>query len=1163
MNALVRSISLEDKYASKSGSVYITGIQAIVRIALERAWLDRASGLKTGGFISGYRGSPLGGLDTELARNDDLLKQTDVHFQPGVNEELGATAVMGSQKFDLQGAGSPYDGVFGIWYGKAPGVDRAADALRQANASGTHRNGGVLALAGDDLLAKSSILAQQSEHFFAHAEIPVFNPADIQDVLDYGLHALELSRYSGLWSGMICLADTMDASAIISVDPNRHVFRKPRMDDPRAIAEQNRSLHLRGRLETEKLIRNVRLPAVGPYVRANGLDGVQFGSKQPRVGFVATGKAYRDLRQALALLGIDEERAKDIGIAIYKVAVSWPLETTGIGEFARTVDKLMVVEHKRALMEPQIKEAFYHWAADKRPQIWGKKAPNGAAFLPDTLELSAEKLVPALLEFLPQECITIQMRQVAKTMIGRKDWARSNIEAAQRAPYFCSGCPHSRSTQVPEGARSFPGIGCHAMSETAGFSTDGQIAMGGEGVLWVGQAAFSNDKHVFANMGDGTYYHSGILAIRQAITAKVPITYKILYNDAVAMTGGQPLDGQLTVAKITRQLEAEGVKRIVVVSENPEQYEGSNELAIGTPVKHRDDLMAVQRDLAGYQGVSALIYDQTCATEKRRRRKRGTYENPGKRLFINERICEDCGDCSVQSNCMSIEPLETDFGRKRKINQSSCNMDFSCVKGFCPSFMWVEGDALRKADGNGVDVDRLLAGVSDAQPAALTGTYNVMIAGIGGMGVTTASAVLAVAAHIEGKNASTLDMTGLAQKGGPVTSHLRFAQKGQAIEGPRVPTASLDLLIASDMLVACNAESLSHTGASRTGVVANSRVAPTAEFVMRQTISYDEKRMHETLQAAAHKVAFADAAGIAEALLGDTIFTNMILIGMASQSGQLPLSIEAIENAVQLNGVAVEANLKAFRAGRILAFDRTLLSELLPTDVKATKMSLPQRVSFLESELTAYQDVAHTAEYSRLVDRVIKAEGQHGHASARLSRTIAENLFKVMAYKDEYEVARLYSDPTFKNKLQEQFTDTSKIKVMLAPPLFSRTDAKTGRPQKRAFGPWVFGMFAVLGKMKKLRGTVFDPFGYTHERKSERALIQQYRDDIELILSRIDNAPYGLLVELARIPESIKGYGPLKKDSMEKAAAKRSVLLDQLKRSAENNDDLPFLEAAE
>ncbi len=1162
MNALVRSISLEDKYVSRSGSVYITGIQALVRIALERSWLDRAAGLKTGGFISGYRGSPLGGFDTELARNETLLKQTDIHFQPGVNEELGATAVMGSQKFDLQGASSPFDGVFGLWYGKAPGVDRAADALRQANASGTHRHGGVLALAGDDLLAKSSILAQQSEHFFAHAEIPVFNPADIQDVLDYGLHALELSRYSGLWSGMICLADTMDASAIINVDRDRFYVRKPRMEDPRAIAEQNRSLHLRGRLETEKLVRNVRIPAVGAYVRANGLDGVRFGSRQARIGFVATGKAYRDLRQALALLGIDEEKARKMGIAIYKVAVSWPLEVTGIGEFAASVDKLMVVEHKRALMEPQIKEALYHWPAEKRPQIWGKKTPDGADFLPQTLELGSEELVPALLAFLPKENVTRDMREVAKKMARRKDWARANIETAQRAPYFCSGCPHSRSTQVPEGARSFPGIGCHAMSETAGFSTDGQIAMGSEGVLWVGQAAFSKDRHVFANMGDGTYYHSGILAIRQAISAGVPITYKILYNDAVAMTGGQPLDNELTVSKISRQLDAEGVRRIVVVSEKPEQYDRGSDLAPGTAVKHRDDLMAVQTDLAGYGGVSAIIYDQTCATEKRRRRKRGTYESAGKRLFINDRVCEDCGDCSVQSNCMSIEPLETDFGRKRKINQSSCNTDFSCVKGFCPSFVWVEEDALQKADGNGIDIDRLLADVPMAKPADLAGTHNVMIAGIGGMGVTTASAVLAVAAHIDRKNASTLDMTGLAQKGGPVTSHLRFSEKSQSIEGPRIPTAGLDLLIASDMLVACNAESLSHTDAERTHIVGNSRIAPTAEFVMRQTLSYDEKQMASTLEAAAAQVSFADAAGIAEALLGDAIFTNMILIGMASQNGSLPLSVEAIENAIELNGVAVNANLKAFRAGRILAFDRKRLAGLLQPPSRMRNASLEESAEFFEAELAAYQDASYAADYSDLIDRVKEADRKNGHASGRLSRTVAENLFKVMAYKDEYEVARLYCDPAFKEKLQKQFKESSRIKIMLAPPLLSRTDTKTGRPKKRAFGAWVFGLFALLSKMKRLRGTALDPFGYTEERKSERALIKQYREDVLLILSRLGDAPYGLLVELARIPDGIKGYGPIKKDNMEKAAARRQMLLDQLNKSVEI-DEIPFLDAAE
>ncbi|WP_346432248.1 indolepyruvate ferredoxin oxidoreductase family protein [Breoghania sp. L-A4] len=734
MNAFVKTVTLEDKYLAQKGRVYMSGIQALVRLGLDRARLDRAAGLNTAGFISGYRGSPLAGYDTELLRAKKHLAAANLVFQPGVNEELGATAVWGTQKINLQGQGSDYDGVFGIWYGKAPGVDRAGDVLKQANMSGTDPNGGVLALAGDDHLAKSSLIAAQSEFFFLHAEMPVFNPADIQDVLDYGLHGLALSRYCGLWSAMICLADTMDASGIVDVDDARLSFRTPSGFEGIDIGARDRQFLLAGRLESERLLRDARVPAAQAYVRANALDGNRFGAEFPRIGIVATGKAYRDLRQALALMGIDEARARAMGLAIYKVAVSWPLEPTGISRFARGIDRLLVVEHKRAFLEPQIKELFYNWPSDRRPPVWGKRTPEGESFLSDVLELGAAEIVASLLSFLPQDMVTDEMRAVADTMSRQAQWAASHTTSTVRTPYFCSGCPHSTSTKAPEGARVLPGIGCHVMTEISGRSTDGQIAMGGEGVLWIGQAPFSRDKHVFANLGDGTYFHSGILAIRQAVAAKAPITYKILFNDAVAMTGGQAHDGPLDVPTLTRQLAAEGVQRIVVLSERPHLYEGRTDLAPGVPVHDRDELMNIQNELATFPGVSAIVYDQTCAAEKRRRRKKGLYEDPDMRVFINDRVCEGCGDCSVQSSCLSVEPLETDFGQKRRINQSSCNKDFSCVKGFCPSFVEVHGAQLRKAEGLGVNLDALVAHLPEVTIAGLDQPVNMLLAGIGGMG---------------------------------------------------------------------------------------------------------------------------------------------------------------------------------------------------------------------------------------------------------------------------------------------------------------------------------------------------------------------------------------------------------------------------------------------
>ncbi|GAA0773085.1 indolepyruvate ferredoxin oxidoreductase family protein [Roseibium denhamense] len=1173
MNVHVPTVTLDDKYVSTQGRVYLTGIQALVRLVLDRARLDRAAGLKTGGFVSGYRGSPLAGYDTELMRAHRHLKGYDLVFKPGVNEELGATAVWGSQKLRGEGGvgrATDYDGVFGVWYGKAPGVDRAGDALRQANASGTDRNGGVLALAGDDHLAKSSILPAQSEFFFEHAEIPVLNPADIQDVLDFGLHGLEMSRFSSLWTALICVADTMDASATINISPDRLRLIRPLEGDPRKDYHQNRDLLLGNRLETERLVRDLRIPAALNYVRTNGLDRVAFGTRgQVKLGIVASGKAYRDLLQALDLMGLDEDTAKALGLAVYKVAMTWPLEPLGLRDFARGAERLLVLEHKRAFMEPQIKSISYHWPDMSRPEIWGKQRPDGSHFLSDVLELSVAEIIEGLMNWLPREAVTEEMRAVAARMTKQAMWAQGHAERAARIPYFCSGCPHSTSTKTPEGSRSMPGIGCHAMTEMAGRSTEGQIQMGGEGVLWVGQQPFSGDSHVFANVGDGTYFHSGILAIRQALASKVPITYKILYNDAVAMTGGQEHDGQLSVPQISRQLEAEGVERIAIVSENPDQYGSWAQIAPTAKVYHRDELMNVQKDLQLFNGVSVIVYDQTCAAEKRRRRKRGLYPDPDKRLFINDRVCEGCGDCSVQSNCLSVEPLKTPFGEKRVINQSSCNKDFSCIKGFCPSFVEIEGADLKKPKKADVDIDALVENLPQPVLASLERTHNTLIAGIGGMGVTTISAVLAMAAHIDNKQASTLDMTGLAQKGGPVTSHVRFAASDRAIEGPRVPAASLDLLIASDMVVATNADQLALAHRGHTVSVANTKVAPTAEFVLKQTLSFDESRMDTALRDASGTYLAMDAADIAEKLLGDAIYANMLLVGMAYQSGALPISDEAIETALELNGAAVANNIKAFRAGRVLAATPEVLLGALPSAQKPPEFTLDEKIAFNAEELIKYQDLAYAERYRSLVASVKAADEVHGPGTYRLTRTVADLLYKVMAYKDEYEVARLYSDPAFKEKVAQRFENPRKLKIHLAPPLLAqRVDAKTGRPQKIAFGPWIFSAFKILAGLKSFRGKWYDPFGRTAERKAERALITQYENDIAEIIKRLPQSKYGLLVELARIPELVKGFGPVKEANMKVASGKREVLLQQLDQRTDGGNDgdeagKVFLQAAE
>ncbi|MEM9222061.1 MAG: indolepyruvate ferredoxin oxidoreductase family protein [Pseudomonadota bacterium] len=1142
---MTREISLSDKYELDRGRVYLTGIQALVRLAIEQRRRDGAAGLSTAGFFSGYRGSPLGGLDQELTRNRDRLDPLEIRFIPGVNEELGATAVWGTQKVDLHGQGSQYDGVFGIWYGKAPGVDRAGDVLRQANASGTARHGGALALCGDDPLAKSSILPAQSEFALQHFEMPFFNPADLQEVVDYGLHGLALSRFAGNWTGMICIADTMDASGLVTVDAERLSIALPEEADPRRDQRINRPLLLGNRLETERLLRDVRLPAVRAYGEANRLDKVVFGTERGRVGFVTTGKAYLDLLQAFDLLGISEARAKAMGIAVYKVAMPWPLGAQSLQRFARGKERLVVVEHKRAFMEPQIKDALYGLEEAQRPRIWGKTRPDGAPFLPDVLELRPQDLLQALLSVLPEPDIDENMRAVAEAMVTRAAWAAGQAEGGQRTAYFCSGCPHSTSTKVPEGARAMPGIGCHAMSEISGNTTDGQIAMGGEGVPWVGQHLFSRDRHVFVNMGDGTYYHSGILAIRQAVAARAPITYKILYNDAVAMTGGQSHDGPLTVGEITRQLTAEGVTKVVVVAEEPKRYP-KGFIAGGVAVHHRDQLMAVQAELAAFDGVSALVFDQTCAAEKRRRRKRNAFPNPQKRLFINERVCEGCGDCSVQSNCISVEPFATQFGEKRTINQSTCNKDFSCVKGFCPSFAWIEGAEPKKASRAGLDFHGLAASLPEPQKLPLTGTQNVLFTGIGGFGVTTVSAVLAMAAHMDGIAASTLDMTGLAQKNGPVTSHLRFAPAGHTIEGPRVPAGTLHTLIASDMLVACSAENLAMLSTERTLAMVNSKVQPTAEFVVKGVQSYDEARMDRTLRAGTRTVGVLDAAHAAETLFGDQIFMNMILVGAAYQFGGLPLSEGAVLRAVQLNGAAVDANKAAFSAGRILAAAPDLLADAMGMRRTVPQMGLDERIKFLTRELVAYQDKAYGDRFAEAVAALREADETRGHKSLRLTRTAAESLFRVMAYKDEYEVARLYADPAYRERLNAEFENPRNIRLMLAPPLLSRTDPATGRPKKRAFGPWIFRVFSVLSRMKWLRGTMLDPFGWTAERRAERAFVETVLTDIATARAKLGEAPYGALCELLRQGSTVRGYGAVKDAAREKAMGVRSGLLQRL-----------------
>ncbi len=1127
-------ISLEDKYAAERGSCLMSGIQALVRLPIDQARLDRRAGLNTGGFISGYRGSPLGGYDQQLHRARTYLDACKIHFRPGINEDLAATAVWGSQQVNLH-PGATVDGVFGLWYGKAPGVDRTGDVFKHANMTGTWRHGGVLAIAGDDPLAKSSTLPSQSEFAFLDAEMPVLAPSSVQEVLDLGLHGIAMSRFSGLWVGMIAMADTMDGSATVTVDPDRLGIVVPPDDgSPRHITLAG--LKLQSRHGAEERLRLFKLPAAQLYARHNRLNRIVWDSAAPRMGLIASGKNWQALRDALRLLGIDEKAADRLGLRLMKVSMPWPLCKEDMLDFACGLETVFVIEAKRPLIEMQLKDQLYHLDAAKRPAIIGKSDLAGRPLLPQTGDLHAEDIAIALSGLLPETELTTTLKQTVLKLEERKRDGLKLATPSPRSPYFCSGCPHNSSTKVPEGSRAMAGIGCHIMAQMVdGRADDAFSQMGGEGVAWLGQTPFTRTPHIFVNLGDGTYHHSGSLAIRAAVAAKANVTYKLLYNDAVAMTGGQKVDGPLSVAEITHQLAAEGVKHIALVAEDPARHDARG-LARGVTVHARDALDRVQRELRETGGVTVLIFDQTCAAEKRRRRKRGEYPTPAKRLFINDRVCENCGDCSVQSNCASIEPLETPFGTKRQINQSSCNMDFSCAKGFCPSFVEVESAALRRPD---VAPRAIIDAAADLPaPASLSAEREVklLLTGIGGTGVTTVSAILAMAAHIDGKQAASLDVTGLAQKGGAVLSHLAIAPAGAAAPIARIAPGGADCVIVGDLVVAASADGLSLCDPERTVAIADSDIAPTADFILHGSQAYRTSRPEIRLRQTVRDLTSHPIGAAAEAILGDRLYANMMLVGLAFQRGYFPLSLDAIEQAITLNGVAVETNLAAFHAGRLIMAKPDALNTFAIGRPASAPETLDELIDRLGRELAAYQNEAYAARFHRLVGQVRAAEAAlSGSPGQRLALTeaVARSLFKLMAYKDEYEVARLYNDPDFKAKLASRFDGKPKLKVLLAPPLLARTDPATGRPRKMTFGPWIFAAFKLLARLKVLRGTPFDPFGWTSERRAERRLIDDYEGTIETLIRVLSRSNLDVAIAIAELPMQIKGFGSIKAASIE------------------------------
>ncbi|PZP26236.1 indolepyruvate ferredoxin oxidoreductase family protein [Pseudomonas kuykendallii] len=1135
-------IRLDDKYRLATGHLYLTGTQALTRLPMLQRQRDLAHGLNTACFISGYRGSPLGGLDKSLWEAREFLQQNAIHFQPGVNEELGATAVWGSQQTNLF-PGARYDGVFSLWYGKGPGVDRCGDVFKHGNSAGVSPHGGVLLLAGDDHGCKSSTIAHQSEHAFIAASIPVLNPANVQEILDYGILGWELSRYSGCWVALKTIAENVDSSAVVDVDPLRIQVALP---EDFALPEDG--VHIRWPdppLAQEKRLNTFKIYAARAFARANRLNRVMLDSPSPRLGIITTGKSYLDVRQALEDLGLDEALCAQVGLRVLKVGMSWPLEPVSVHEFAEGLDEILVVEEKRSIIEDQLTGQLYNWPVGKRPRVVGEFDEQGASLLPNLAELT-----PAMIaRVIARRLAPIYSSAVIEERLAFLDAKEKALAAprhhTQRTPHFCSGCPHNSSTKVPEGSRAQGGIGCHYMTQWMDRSTDTFTQMGGEGATWIGQAPFTETAHVFQNLGDGTYFHSGHLAVRAAVAAGVNITYKILYNDAVAMTGGQPIDGELRVDQLSQQIFAEGVKRIALVSDEPDKYPSRAGFAPIVSFHHRRELDAVQRQLREFKGVSVIIYDQTCATEKRRRRKRGKLVDPAKRAFINPAVCEGCGDCSVKSNCLSVLPLETELGRKRQIDQSACNKDFSCVEGFCPSFVTVHGGSLRKPAAMGAKA--LFEALPEPRQPTLTRPWNILLPGVGGSGVTTVGALLGMAAHLEGKGCTVLDQAGLAQKFGPVISHIRIAARQSDIHAVRIAAGETDLLLGCDLVVAASEESLAKLNENIAHAVINSHESPTAEFTRNPDAQVPGAAMREALAEAVGggRIHFIDATRLASRLLGDSIASNLFMLGYAYQKGLLPVSAEAIEQAITLNAVAVEANRQAFLWGRRAAHDLTAVERLVqPEEMTEPRCEdLEKVIVHRMALLRDYQNAAYAERYRALVERV---RGVDRGPQQALTAAVAHYYFKLLAYKDEYEVARLYSDETFRRQLEAQFEGDYRLQFHLAPSWLSRPDPRTGEPRKREFGPWMLGAFRVLARFKFLRGSVLDPFGHSAERRLERELIADYEADVDHLLGVLSEGNYRTAVAIAELPEQIRGYGHVKQRALEAAKQEKRRLLAQL-----------------
>ena len=1129
MGSIIRpNVTLESRWEGTGETTLLSGIQALVRLPLLRHQLDQAMGWNTGGYISGYRGSPLGTYDLQLAQQKKRMQAANIVVRPALNEDLAATAIWGTQQIALYG-NQKFDGVFGIWYGKGPGVDRSGDALRHANSAGTAPKGGVLALAGDDPSCKSSTITSGCEFAMMDVEMPLLDPSGAQEILEYGIKALDMSRFAGLWVGMKCVAETMDGSASVRIDPAAYATITPEFTFPAD------GVHIRLRdhaIPQEQRLRQVKLPAALAFARVNGFNRVVMDSPNARFGIAARGRGYATLLQALHDAGITEELARMGGLRIWKVGLAWPLDAEGARAFAQGLEEVLVVEDRRPVIEPQLRDALYHML--ERPRVVGKQDEQGRPLLSDLTELETGNVLRALYARLPEALRTEQL----KARIEQLD-EQARIQQApvhERTPYFCPGCPHNTSTRVPEGSHAMAGIGCHTLAIYMDRNTDLYTQMGAEGQPWIGMAPFVTEKHMFVNIGDGTYAHSGLLSIRQALASGTNMTYKILVNSAVAMTGGQVPEGEMTVPMIAAQVHAEGAQKIVVVSDDPDRHAEDPRMPALTEYRHRSELDQVQRELREGQGVSILIFDQQCATERRRKRKRGTQAAAIKRAVINPRVCEDCGDCSAASNCLAVEPLETEFGRKRAIDQSACNQDLSCVQGFCPSFVTLVGaepvkPALPTVDGNLPEPPRPDA--REGEPA-----WNILLAGVGGQGVTALGAILAMAAHIEGRPVRSVDMLGLAQKGGGVFAQLRIGRVNAApetIDAPRIGMGRADLLLSADMVVAQGRTARPLLGASRTVAVLNADLQPTAQFVLDTSTRYDREGMLASVRKACREVITMPGIQVVEEAMGDLIYLNVWLLGVAYQRGLLPLSSEAINRALELNGAQIERNKAAFALGRAAALAPP--SVIVP-EAETLDVLLARRTA----DLTAYQNAAYADEYAGFVASVRRAEQTIMPGQERLSRAVATQLHRLMAYKDEYEVARLHSLPAWRAELAQHFTGTQRVELNLAPPMLAKLDPVTGQPRKLTFGPWMLGALRLLRHGKALRGTALDVFGNTEERRTERALPGEFRAGIQAALASLTPESHARACAWAEAWAGVKGYGHIKLRNLEATRAKLAAL---------------------